>query len=46
MMLVQIAPFVSIALNCISAAVYGFYGDWRHAIYWTAAAVLTTSITI
>jgi uncharacterized membrane protein len=31
---------------CIGAAiVYGVEGDWRRVVYWTAAAVLTASVT-
>jgi hypothetical protein len=26
--------------------VYAWYGDWRRAVYWLAAAVLIVSITI
>jgi hypothetical protein len=31
---------------CIGAAiVYGWEGDFRHFIYWTAAAIITASVT-
>ncbi len=39
-------PAVSIALNCGSAVVCLCHGDIKRAIYWAAAAVLTTCVTI
>jgi len=40
-----ILPCVSIALSVGSCAVYLWAGDYRRAIYWAAAAVLTASVT-
>ncbi len=37
-------PAVLIVLDLAAAVVYGWYGDWRHGIYWTAAAVLTLCV--
>lgn len=38
-------PTVLIVLDCCAAIMYGVAGDWRRAIYWLAAAVLTTTVT-
>lgn len=38
-------PSILILLDVGAAIVYAFYTDWRRAIYWTAAAVLTACIT-
>jgi len=38
-------PTVLIVLNCCAAASYCWSGDWRKAVYWLAAATLTTVIT-
>lgn len=38
-------PVVSIVLSVGSAVVYAAAGDVRQAIYWTAAAVITASVT-
>ena len=39
-------PSVSILLNCGSAIVCLCHGDIKRAVYWGAAAVLTTTVTI
>lgn len=40
-----IFPTTLIVLDLAASAVYAVYGDWRRAIYWFAAAVLTTCVT-
>jgi hypothetical protein len=39
-------PYVLIALDICAALVYAFKGDIRHGVYWTAAAILTLTVTI
>ena len=41
----QIFPTVLMSLDILSGAVCAWNGDWRKAIYWLAAAVLTASVT-
>ena len=41
----RVFPCVLIALDGLSGAIYLFHGDVRRFIYWTAAAVLTASVT-
>jgi len=41
----RVLPSVMIALSVGAAIVYAFDCDWRRAIYWSAAAVLTASVT-
>lgn len=41
----KIFPSVLIALDVAAAVVYAEAGDWRRAIYWFAAAVLTATVT-
>ena len=41
----QLFPAALIVLNIGAAAMYGLDGDWRRAVYWTAAAVLTVVVT-
>ena len=38
-------PCVLIFLNVCAASVYLANADWRMALYWLAAAVLTTCVT-
>lgn len=38
-------PTALIVLDCLASLVYLYYGDWRRAIYWLAAAVLTATVT-
>ena len=38
-------PALLVALDLGAAVVYGIEGDWRRAVYWTAAAVLTVVVT-
>lgn len=39
-------PVVTISLNIGSAIVYACHGDLKRCIYWLAAAVLTTTVTL
>lgn len=39
------AAIGQIILSLTSAVGYGIVGDWRRAIYWAAAAVITGSVT-
>lgn len=41
----KIFPSVLIALDLAAALVYAAHSDWRRLIYWTAAAVLTATVT-
>lgn len=38
--------FALIGLDVCAAVGYGFDSDWRRAIYWIAAAVLTACVTV
>jgi hypothetical protein len=42
----MIFPTILIILDIGASAVYALAGDPRRAIYWFAAAVLTTCVTI
>lgn len=41
----KVFPTVLVALDCAAALVYFVHGDWRHAVYWFAAATLTACVT-
>ncbi len=41
----KIFPTILIVLDIAAAIVYARHGDWRRAIYWVAAAVITGSVT-
>lgn len=41
----QIFPLTLIVIDCGAALVYGWEADWRRAVYWFAAAVLTACVT-
>lgn len=41
----QIFPCILIALDVCSASAYAFNHDWRHTLYWLAAATLTATVT-
>ena len=41
----KLFPTVLIGLDICAAIAYAFAGDWRRAIYWFAAAVLTATVT-
>jgi len=42
----KIFPLIMILLSVCAAILYAVAGDWRRTIYWLAAAVLTTTVTI
>ncbi len=39
-------PIAIITLNVGAAVVYGIVGDWKRAVYWAAAAVITIAVTL
>lgn len=41
----KLFPIILITLDVAAAGVYAFHGDWRHTVYWLAAATLTTTVT-
>jgi len=41
----RIFPTVLIVLDVAAAIVYAAHGDWRKAVYWLAAAILTVTVT-
>jgi len=41
----KVFPVVLIVLQALAAGVYAWHADWRHAIYWTAGAVITAAVT-
>lgn len=41
----KVLPTVMFTLSVLASGVYAFNKDWRHAIYWAAAAVITASVT-
>lgn len=41
----KLFPTILIALDVCASLVYLAKGDLRHFIYWTACAVLTTTVT-
>lgn len=41
----KVFPTALIALDLLASAVYLYYSDWRRAIYWLAAAILTATVT-
>lgn len=45
MTVTQIFPIVLIITDACAGIVYGFNGDWKHMVYWFAAATLTTCVT-
>lgn len=44
--LTKLFPLALIALDLCAASVYALYADWRLAIYWISAAILTICVTI
>lgn len=42
---VELFPALLMALDLAAAVVYGCHGDWKRVVYWTAACVLTASVT-
>jgi len=41
----RLFPIALIILDLCAATGYLWHLDWRRAIYWTAAAILTASVT-
>ena len=41
----QALPVIMIALSIGAGGIYALQGDWRRAVYWLAASVLTASVT-
>ena len=41
----KLFPTILIILDVLASFVYAFEPDWRRAIYWLSAAVLTMSVT-
>lgn len=41
----KIFPIILISLDIGAAIVYAIHRDPRHAIYWIAAAILTSTVT-
>lgn len=41
----KIFPTILIVLDVFAACMYIPAGDWRHIVYWLAAAVLTATVT-
>jgi hypothetical protein len=45
MRLEQFMPFASMVISALAAIAYLYAGDYRRAVYWVAASVLTASVT-
>lgn len=41
----QVFPICQMLLAVFAAIVYAFDADWRHTLYWLAAAVITACVT-
>lgn len=41
----RLLPTLLIIIDIGAAAVWATHGDWRKAIYWIAAAILTATVT-
>ena len=41
----KLAPVTMICLSIAAAVLYAADGDWRRAVYWAAAATLTSAVT-
>ena len=41
----KVFPSILIVLDIGAAVVYACHGDWKRAVYWIAAATLTTTVT-
>lgn len=41
----KVFPIILIILDFSAGIVYGFNQDWRHMVYWWAAATLTACVT-
>ena len=42
----RLFPIALIVLDLCAALVYAWHGDARRAVYWFAAATLTTTVTM
>ena len=41
----KLFPTTLIILDVLAAVMYVPSGDWRHVVYWLAAAILTFTVT-
>jgi hypothetical protein len=41
----KLFPTILIILDVLAAVMYVPSGDWRHVVYWLAAAILTFTVT-
>jgi len=41
----KILPTIIIVINLLSSIPYFINLDWRHGVYWLAAAILTFTVT-
>lgn len=41
----KVFPTILMTLDVLAAVPYAVHGDFRHAIYWLAAATLTACVT-
>jgi len=41
----KLFPTILISLDVCAAVPYAFRCDWRHTVYWLAAATLTACVT-
>jgi len=41
----KVLPTVLMAIDFFAAIPYAFTCDWRKAVYWTAAGILTLTVT-
>lgn len=41
----HLMPLTMMGLSLIACMVYAAHHDWRRAVYWAAAAVITASVT-
>jgi hypothetical protein len=39
-------PLVIVGLMLCASIPYWLVGDWRHGLYWTAAAIINLSVTL
>ena len=39
-------PLATFVLSLGAAVVYAWQHDWRHALYWAAAAIITVVVTV
>lgn len=43
--MILFGPTISIIINVVNGIVYLYYGDYKHATYWLAGAVVLASVT-